>query len=89
MKAQITIHIDISEPESFEKTVTDVSLKTCPNCGQSRIPFKKGVCICGAPVGSIRYVSNAEKFALGQYHSCMNTTAPNVEKLAIEELMDN
>ena len=37
--------------------------KTCPSCGQEKIPFKLGVCICGRQVGSIQYVKDSQEFA--------------------------
>ena len=37
--------------------------KTCPRCGQEKIPFKLGVCICGRQVGSIQYVKDSQEFA--------------------------
>lgn len=76
------------EPEIFPNAVsTDQSHKTCPYCGQGRIPFKLGVCVCGKQVGKIQYVKNTEKFAKSQYYSYIGT--PKVEKLGIAELMDN
>ena len=69
MKVQITIQLMIAEPEVFPKTGTEELCKTCPYCGQSKIPFKMGICICGKQVGNIQYVKNKEKFAKGQYYS--------------------
>jgi len=37
--------------------------KTCPRCGQEKIPFKLGVCFCGNQVGSIQYVKDLHEFA--------------------------
>ena len=45
----------------------ETTLKTCPYCGQSKIPFKRGVCLCGKQVGSIQYISDTEKFATHYY----------------------
>ena len=88
MKAKITIPIMIKpEPEVFPKAVSEESFKTCPYCGQNRIPFKKGICICRAQVGDIVYVKDAKKFAKGHYYTYIGT--PKVEKLGIAELMDN
>ena len=42
--------------------------KTCPQCGQNKIPFKMGVCVCGYQVTNITYIKNPEKFALSYYH---------------------
>ena len=85
MKTQITIQIESSEPEVFEKTDNDF-YKECPYCGQNTIPFKKGVCICGGQVGNVQYVKNPEKFARN-YYSYIGTA--KTEKLGIKELMDN
>lgn len=41
--------------------------KNCPYCGQSKIPFKLGVCICGKQVGTIQYVNDVKKFAKNYY----------------------
>jgi len=62
-------------------------LKSCPYCGQSLVPFKLGVCMCGMQVGSIQYVVDPEKFAENQY--CFHTVTSKVEKLGIAEMMDN
>ena len=37
--------------------------KTCPHCGQEKIPFKLGVCICRRQVSSIQYVKDSQEFA--------------------------
>lgn len=37
--------------------------KTYPRCGQEKIPFKLGVCICGRQVGTIQYVKDSQEFA--------------------------
>jgi hypothetical protein len=86
MKAQIMIQIKLSEPEIFPHGIPDGSYKTCPYCGQSRIPFKKGVCICGALVGKVQYVYNPQK-TVKQYYAYVGDE--KTEKLGIEELMDN
>ena len=49
------------------KTITREYIKTCPYCGQSKIPFKMGICICGKQVGNIQYVNNTESFAANYY----------------------
>jgi len=36
--------------------------KTCPRCGQEKIPFKLGVCICGRQMNSIQHVKNSQEF---------------------------
>ncbi len=41
--------------------------KMCPHCGQRKIPFKMGVCICGKQVGKIQYIGNTEKYAKNYY----------------------
>ena len=89
MKAQITIQKVMMkpEPEIFSKTASDEAYKTCPYCGQGKIPFKLGVCVCGAQVGDIQYVKNAVRFAKSQYYCYVGES--KVEKLGIEELMDN
>lgn len=88
MKKQIMIQVTISEPEVFPNADSDdQSYKTCPYCGQNRIPFKLGVCICGKQVGKIQYVKNAEKFAKSQYYSYIGNS--KVQKLGIPELTDN
>jgi len=43
------------------------SHKVCPFCGQSRVPFKLGVCVCGIQVGDIQYVKSHKKFAKNYY----------------------
>ena len=43
--------------------ITMENYKTCPRCGQEKIPFKLGVCICGNQVGSIQYVKDSQEFA--------------------------
>ena len=37
--------------------------KTCPRCGQEKIPFKLGVCIFGRQMDSIQYVKDSQEFA--------------------------
>jgi hypothetical protein len=70
--------------ESFENIGNDdKSYKECPYCGQCMIPFKLGVCICGAQVGKIQYVQNPIKFAKEQYYCHVGVT--KVEKLEIKE----
>ena len=89
MKAQIAIQKVMmnSEPEVFPKAGTDEkSYKTCPYCGQGKIPFKLGVCVCGKQVGDIQYVDNSKSYAK-HWYSYIGT--PTVEKLGISELMDN
>jgi len=44
-------------------TITMENYKTCPRCGQEKIPFKLGVCVCGNQVGSIQYVKDSQEFA--------------------------
>lgn len=43
------------------------SYKECPYCGQNKIPFKMGICICGQQVGNIKYIKNTENFAKNYY----------------------
>jgi hypothetical protein len=86
MKAQITIQVELSAPNIFPPGISDEFYKTCTYCGQSKIPFKKGVCICGAQVSKVHYVRNPQKI-VKQYYTYIGT--PKVKKLGIEELMDN
>ena len=90
MKAQIQI---INEPSSlksevFEKTGDNDGYKACPYCGQSKIPFKLGVCACGNQIGNIPYVNNPEAYAINWY-SYIKSNSAKVQKLGIAELMDN
>ena len=88
MKAKIAIQqVMNSEPGVFPDAGSNESYKTCPYCGQSYVPFKKGVCICGKQVGDITYVNDPTKFAMCQYYSYIGI--PRVEKLGIAELADN
>ena len=41
--------------------------RACPECGQNKVPFKKGVCVCGKQVGSVQYVKSPETFARTNY----------------------
>ena len=61
--------------------------KFCPTCGQGKIPFKLGVCMCGNQMGRIQHVNDTEKFAKNQYHFYVGMS--QVEKLRIEEMIDN
>ena len=72
MKTQIVITIQsVEPPDIFAEDVStadqEEEYKKCPYCGQSKIPFKKGVCICGKQVGSIQYVNNPKSFAKRYY----------------------
>ncbi|MDH3764807.1 MAG: hypothetical protein OER82_03250 [Nitrosopumilus sp.] len=87
MKAEITIQIEILEPKVFENTDFDKSHKTCSICGQAKIPFKLGVCVCGNQMGKIQFVNDTEQFAQNHYNSYAEM--PKVEKLGIVEMMDN
>ena len=89
MKAQNMKAIESAFTETFEDVRNDdhQQYKECPCCGQRKIPFKMGVCVCGNQVGGIQYVNSAEKFANVQYYSYVGT--PNVDKLGIAELTDN
>lgn len=89
MKATITITIESKVAEIFEKTCNDdLHYKTCPYCGQSKIPFKMGVCICGAQVGKIQYVNDPQRI-VNQYYTYVGDDDTRTEKLGISELMDN
>jgi hypothetical protein len=73
--------------ETFEDAYNDDSqYKICPYCGQSKIPFKMGVCVCGAQVGKIRYVVSSKRYAENWYSYVGNF---KIEKMGIAELMDN
>ena len=50
------------------ETIEAKDYKECPYCGQSEIPFKLGVCICGRQVGGIQYVRNPKVFAKNYYY---------------------
>ncbi|QMU54776.1 MAG: hypothetical protein GKS07_07750 [Nitrosopumilus sp.] len=87
MNAKYVKTIGSEFTETFEDACNDDSqYKTCPYCGQSKIPFKMGVCICGAQVGKIRYVTNSKKYAKNWYSYVGNS---KIEKMGIVELMDN
>ena len=43
------------------------NIKKCPYCGQEKIPFKLGICICGEQVGNIQYVKDSHEFASNYY----------------------
>jgi hypothetical protein len=90
MKTQVVIKIELpSGSEVISKKIDpadEQKYKQCPYCGQSKIPFKMGVCICGKQVGNITYVNNAETYAKSWYAYLKK---PKVEKLGIVELMDN
>ena len=74
--------------ETFEDVCNDdQQYKECPCCGQRKIPFKLGVCVCGKQVGDIQYVNSAKKFANVQYYEYMGNQ--NVDKLGIMDLVDN
>jgi len=61
--------------------------KFCSTCGQGKISFKMGVCMCENQVGKTQYVNDTEKFAKNQYHFYARTS--KVEKLGIEEMINN
>ena len=77
----------IPEPEVFPDADDRKSYKTCTYCGQSIIPFKKGICIYGKQVGNIVYVNDAVRFAKSQYYEYV--AGSKVDKLGIAELADN
>ena len=73
--------------ETFEDICNDdLQYKTCPYCGQSKIPFKMGVCVCGAQVGEILYVKSSKRYAENWYSYVGNS---KIEKMGITELLDN
>ena len=73
--------------ETFEDICNDDSqYKACPYCGQSKIPFKMGVCVCGAQVGKILYVKSSKAYAENWYSYVGNS---KIEKMGIAELLDN
>ena len=92
MKAELLIKIELPSDsiifKKIESTDNIQKYKECPYCGQAKLPFKLGVCTeCGKQVGSITYVNNAESYAKNWYEYIGKR--PKVEKLGIEELMDN
>ena len=90
MKAKNMKTVESEFTKTFENVRNDdrrQQYKECPCCGQRKIPFKMGVCVCGAQVGDIQYVNSAEKFANVQYYEYIGNE--NVDKLAITELLDN
>ena len=64
-------------PENFLSGNEDY--KKCPNCGQSKFPFKLGVCMCENQMGTIQYVKNPNHFT--------KNNIPYVERfdIAVEE----
>lgn len=88
MKEQIIIPDAMPEPEIFPNAYSDKSSKSCPYCGQSKIPFKLGVCICGAQIGNIQYVKDSNTYVKNWY-SYVGNNSSKVQKLGIAELMDN
>ena len=89
MKTELQINKELPEgTEIFIESELEYNgkYKQCPYCGQSKIPFKRGVCICGRQVGDIQYVDNAQLFSENWYEYIGK---PKVEKLGIAELMDN
>ncbi|MDH5431544.1 MAG: hypothetical protein OEW78_06650 [Nitrosopumilus sp.] len=56
--------------------------KNCPYCGQSKIPFKLGVCICGKQVGAIQYVESPSRFAKNHYSHIENAGISTINELA-------
>ena len=72
IQIQVTIDTEedsISESEVFSKDVSDNGgYKQCPYCGQSKVSFKLGVCICGKQVGKIQYVDDTQRYA-NQWYS--------------------
>ncbi len=78
--------IESTDQECFLNSKPD-DYKICPNCGQGKIPFKKGVCICGKQIGKIQYIKNTQKFVKTNYSNV--DSKPKIEKLEIKELMDN
>ena len=89
MNTELLIKIELPHgSEVFEKNEPDYNqnYKQCPYCGQSKVPFKMGVCVCGKQVGNITYINNAETYAKNWYNWI---GTQKVEKLGIVELIDN
>ena len=64
---QISTTVNKSQTRETLLQSNNGKYKTCPQCGQNRIPFKMGICICGYQVTNITYIKNPEKFA-GNYY---------------------
>ena len=80
-----------SEPGNFSEYGNE-DHKRCPYCGQSKIPFKLGVCICGRQVGNIRYVKNLSNFSrnyysyVGEYDTAIEETFAGIEEWSYDVL---
>jgi len=55
--------------------------KNFPYCGQGKIPFKLGVCICGKQVGVIQYVKSPARFAKNRYSHIENVEISTINEL--------
>lgn len=54
----------------FSKTGMFQDYKACSNCGQNKLPFKKGVCPrCSCQIGSIQYVKDPQEYVASNYGS--------------------
>ena len=73
---QKTIQKESTEPKYFS---LNGNYKTCPTCGQGKIPFKLGICTCGEQVGTIQYVDDPEKFATNYYSYIVTETFAGLE----------
>lgn len=52
--------------------------KQCPNCGQAKFPFKKGVCIkCGDQVYSPQIVKSIQQYLISNYGDCTKIIKKN------------
>ena len=82
---------DESDQSDNFSNIPSVSYKRCTYCGQTKILFKMGVCVCDKQVDSITFVNNAQTYAKSWYEYVRsgNTSTPKVEKLGIRELLDN
>ncbi len=56
--------------------------KNCPYCGQSKIPFKLGVCICGKQVVVTQYVKSPARFAKNHYFHIENVEISTINESA-------
>ena len=71
----------------FAKSGMFQDYKACPQCGQNKIPFKKGVCPkCSNQIGSIQYVKNPQEYVRSNYGSIIvvDKTRMNTKKEDLE-----
>ena len=52
----------------FSKDGIFEDYKACPNCGQNKLPFKKGVCPkCSHQIGDVQYVKDPKEYVKSNY----------------------